>query len=285
MSRYTLSWNQDKYNKFIKEGRGQGFGKEYKPWLSIHDFPSKGRVSRVLGWKSKRIHHFFSDMQTIYFYMLEWENSVIDIREHYPLLDIEDAIKDKSDLGLEKFKDKESRYPYTLTTNFLITIKNSNNENIYIARSIKSKLEIEKKKTLERLEIERRYWESKDIDWGIVTQNEIPKVYVRNIEWVHSTLYSYEERGFSKEEINSLGDLLCYCLSTYRQSVRKITADFDKEYNYENGTGLFIFRYLIASKKIKINMMEPININIIDLPIEIENSSNEGEGVLNTYNQ
>lgn len=39
--------------------------------------------------------------------------------------------------------------------------------------------DLEKKKTLERLEIERRYWIAKGIDWGIVTQKEISNVFAK----------------------------------------------------------------------------------------------------------
>lgn len=31
----------------IKEGLGSEIGKDYKPWLKIQEFPSKGRVTRV----------------------------------------------------------------------------------------------------------------------------------------------------------------------------------------------------------------------------------------------
>ena len=96
MSKRNHSWNENKYNRFVNEGRGQGVGKEYKPWLTIQDFPSMGRVSRILGWKSGRIHHLFSDLQARYFYMLEWEDTVTDIREHFPLLDLEDTVQQKS---------------------------------------------------------------------------------------------------------------------------------------------------------------------------------------------
>ncbi len=33
----------------IKDGRGQGHFSEYKPWLTIHDVPSIGIVTRILG--------------------------------------------------------------------------------------------------------------------------------------------------------------------------------------------------------------------------------------------
>ena len=46
----------------------------------------------------------------------------------------------------------------------------------YIARSVKAASELERKTTLEKLEMERRYWEVKSIDWSIITEKIlIPK--------------------------------------------------------------------------------------------------------------
>ena len=277
MPKHKLNWNEEKYKRLIKEGKGQGIGNEYKPWIDVQGFPSKGRVSRVLGWKTGRIHHLLSDLQTRYFYMLEWENTVIDIREHYPLLDVEDTIEEKSDLRFDLFTDKESGFPYVLNTNFLITLKSKNNSNLYIARAVKMAAELEKKRTLEKLEIERRYWNAKGIDWGIVTQKDISNIFAKNIEWVHPSLYSYQDRGFSKQEIIYIGNVLVERFVENSHSIRKITADFDKEFNYESGTGLFVFKFLIASKQIEVDMMNTIDINAANPNIHISQQKNTME--------
>lgn len=193
--------------------------------------------------------------------MLEWEDTVIDIREHYPLLDVEDTIKEKADLRFDLFIDKDSGVPYVINTNFLITVKNNDANNLYIARTVKMATELEKKNTLERLEIERRYWTAKNVDYGIVTQKQIFNIFSKNIEWVHPSLYSYQDRGFSQEDMMYMSGVLIERLVDSTHSIRKITSDFDKEFNYESGTGLFVFKFLIASKQIDIDMMSPIDIN------------------------
>lgn len=38
-------------DKKYKEGRGQGLGVDYKPWVTIQDVPSLGRVTRLKGIK------------------------------------------------------------------------------------------------------------------------------------------------------------------------------------------------------------------------------------------
>lgn len=64
----------------IKEGRGQGIGFEYKPWINIQDVPSLGRSTRLKGIKTGREHQFLSDMERNYFYILEYSEQVVDIR-------------------------------------------------------------------------------------------------------------------------------------------------------------------------------------------------------------
>jgi hypothetical protein len=36
-------WTEAKFKKYLKEGRGQGTGKDYKPWLKTYSVPSRGK--------------------------------------------------------------------------------------------------------------------------------------------------------------------------------------------------------------------------------------------------
>lgn len=261
IGKYNTDWSEEKYKRFLKEGRGQGEGKDYKPWLTIQDFPSKGRCHRIFGWKTGRIHHLFTDSEARFFYLLEWEDSVIDIREHFPLLDYEDWVQDREDLRFDLFTDKKSGIPYVISTSFLITVKTQDGNVRYLARSIKAASELEKKISLERLEIERRYWEAREIDWGIVTNKDIPVTRAKNIEWIHSARYAYADAGLSEGDLAELVEAFLLRLSQSSESIRKTALVFDKDYVLAPGTGMFLFRHLLAVKRIKVNMDEPIDLN------------------------
>lgn len=138
----------------------------------------------------------------------------------------------------------------------MITLRNKQQ----VARTVKSSSELEKKSILERLEIERRYWTTKNIEWGIITQKEILTVMAKNIEWIHQSLDTYEERGLAKEKLYQLAEILVYELRNSNTSIRKITANFDKENNVDVGTGLFIFKHLLATKQITTDMGIKIDI-------------------------
>ena len=276
MAKRSNNWDSNKLDRWIKEGRGQGEGENYKPWLTIQDFPSMGRVTRVFGWTTNRIHHFFSDTQLKYFYLLDWEERVIDIREHYPLIDLEVVLTNTSDLKLDKFIDKKTKEPYILTTTFLITLLNHDGQKSFAARSIKYASELSKKTTIEKLEIERRYWTAKGINWGIVTNKDINDVRAKNIEWIHSAMTSDDCNGLSKDDFDELLDALLYRLIDNQQNIRKIISEFEKDYSLDAGLGLLLFKHLIAGRRIVVNIDKPINLNESGSSLRLPEISGKG---------
>jgi hypothetical protein len=66
MAKRVRGMTEQKRERLINEGRGQGIGGEYKPWLTIQDVPSLGCVARIVGWKTNRIHHCMSKNEKNY---------------------------------------------------------------------------------------------------------------------------------------------------------------------------------------------------------------------------
>lgn len=86
-------------DNWIKEDRGQGHLRSYKPWVTVRDFGSKGRSHRIFGHKSQRTHHLLSDLELSTFLLLEWHSTTIDIREPYPL-DLEKTLEIAKTIGI-----------------------------------------------------------------------------------------------------------------------------------------------------------------------------------------
>lgn len=76
------------YSRALKGKYGLGEGKNYKPWLRVQDVKSKGIRSQIYGRKTQRIHHLLSSIESQLFYLNEFSDSVIDIREQFPLLPV-----------------------------------------------------------------------------------------------------------------------------------------------------------------------------------------------------
>lgn len=67
--------------------------------LKIQDVSSLGRSTRLKGIKTNRQHEFLSDLERNYFYITEFSDFVIGIREHFPLLRLEDTVVIANELG------------------------------------------------------------------------------------------------------------------------------------------------------------------------------------------
>ena len=81
MGKRSTKWSYKTYLRFLRNGRGVGDLACYKPWITIHDFPSKGKVVRILGKKTNRIHHLLSQLEKTYFLILDNDLFVEDIKE------------------------------------------------------------------------------------------------------------------------------------------------------------------------------------------------------------
>lgn len=255
MGRRKQDWTKAKFERYVKEGRGQGSGKSYKPWITIQDFPSKGRVSRTPGWKSDRVHHFMSDWELRYFYLLEWSDAVIDIQEQYPLLDLDLAFCIADEIGIKYPKDKNTDVSYVLTTDFVLTIQEQGKSR-KIARTVKMAEELKKKRTLEKLELEKVYWERQNVDWAIVTEQEISRVFADNVRWVHPNYHWELLAEQNSEHCRYINNILKDRLNSKQSRINSITLKLDRDMDLESGTCLSLFKHLIARKEIVIDMNE-----------------------------
>ena len=252
MSKHRRKWNDTVYRKYIREGRGQGVGVYYTPWLLIQDFPSRGMVSRVKGTKTGRIHHLMSNLETSFFFILDWSEDVLDIREQYPLLNLREAIEIAECAKIRYPYDPQSGFPYVMTSDFFIDAATGP-----AVVSIKTSSELDNPRTREKLEIERRYWSRRNIRWKIVTENEINSTKARNIEWL-SQAKDLTCCGIPLEKQESCCMYLearysCYVL------LNGLLKELESEFSLAPGAGLNIYKHLAYWKRIEFDIGETIN--------------------------
>ncbi|WP_186431371.1 TnsA endonuclease N-terminal domain-containing protein [Clostridium sp. BSD9I1] len=268
MSKRKRDFNDVIIENRIKEGRGKGEGKEYKPWITVRDIPSKGISSEILGWKTNRIHHLLSKLESKYFFVLEWSPIVTDIREQFPLLNengsSNETLRIAEDIGV-----KHPTIPITgtnniLTTDFVITL-NIKNEIITVARTIKYEKDLSDIRTLEKLEIERLYWERRNVDWKIVTDKDVNGILSYNVELIHNYL-NLNGLNLDNTKILFIENSLRDELSNNTIGFANLSQKVDKVIGEKPGTSLAIIKHLIANKIWELDMNEKIN---TELPIKI----------------
>lgn len=251
--------NNEKQNeKKRKEGRGQGNFENYKPWLKIQDVGSKGLSTRIKGWKTNRIHHFLSKLELSYFYLLEWSQEVLDIREQFPLY-IEETIAIAGELGIKHPTDPKTQELVVMTTDFLVTVKQPIDAS-EMARTIKYAKNLSNKRTIEKFEIERVYWQNRGIDWAIVTEQDINSIIVENIKNLH--FYRDKQNlpsGISAQLLKKAHFFITETLAKETLSLGKATSLCDDHLKIAQGTSLAIFCHLLANHRLTIDITQSLN--------------------------
>ena len=226
--------NPKTHAQWAKDGRGQGTGRDYKPWLSIHDFAGITKCSRIKGWKTGRTHGLFSPLEVKAFYLLDWEDDVTDIREQFPI-PLEATIQIAQSLRIPH--PKSGGGFSMLPTTFLI---NRGTEETAIS--------VTPKEPKKRHAILKAYWEGRGISHHVWTENEIDAAVAQNIEWVHP--YRGETPQVPEEEL--------FVQIATGQPLKDVARSLDKHH----GTGSTIrsIRCLIAQKQWEVDMTSPISI-------------------------
>lgn len=173
---------------------------------------------------------------------------------------LEETLVISDELGIKHPTNPKTGEPIVMTTDFLLTV-NKSEGSVELARTIKMKDELLKERVLEKFEIERVYWKKRGVDWGIVTELEIPKTLARNISYIHDyyDIQQYDAfQNISPQFIEDLGiELLKRVLDTDK-SIREITNLFDKEVHVSLGSGMTLFYHLLTQKIIQIDMLKQL---------------------------
>jgi len=254
MAKYKQMWNNKTFNKYLREGRGQGVGADYNPWIHVQDFPSLGMVSRVSSTTTGRIHHMMSNLELSLFYLLDWSDDVMDIREQYPLIDLTQAIDIAEKVGIRYPYDPKSGFPYVLTSDFYIETKQGT-----MVISVKPSSELGKPRVREKLEIERRYWTMRGVEWSIMTENEINSTKAGNIEWL-AQAKDLTAFGLSETMKNTCCE---YFLELYHATCHSLADLFkavEMAFGLIAGMGLNIYKHLAYWKRIVFNVDEKVDL-------------------------
>lgn len=244
----SISVKSDKYR--LLERRGQGRGIEYHPWIKTHELSAISVKHRLLGWKIRRIYQLISTLEYMYFLTVQWEDNVIDIREQFPLLPIEQTIFIAEELGIRyPSLFKRNGEEIVMTSDFVITIKNG--DNIYdIVRTVKTMNDLAKKRTREKLKIEEEFYNKKGSDWGIVTEQQINFVLANNLDYLYNDYFWAEDRNFDEVQVSNYIHDFIYFFKKKDYNVYETVNIFDKYMEWDTGESLNFFKYLLVKKRI-----------------------------------
>ncbi|MET0462269.1 MAG: TnsA endonuclease N-terminal domain-containing protein [Chitinophagaceae bacterium] len=259
MGRRRSKWTWALIEKRIAQGRGQGEGAAYCPWHFVQDFPSQGRSHRIKGLTVDRVHHLLSDLEANAFFIFDLpSNNIIDIREQYPLLPVEETLEIAKNAGVKHPADPCTRIPTVLTTDFLLTIKRALIKT-YHARTMKYEIDLDDPRIIEKFEIERRYWEARHVNWGYITEKDIPMQIVENARFLHPYYFVTDLYPLTQREIRRIGFELHSGVRRSDLPLYEIARACDQKLGLRSGQSLAVARHLLARGVWKVNLKLPIN--------------------------
>lgn len=282
MGRYRTHIDSDRLPHMLKAGYGQGKGLQYRPWIEVTHVPSRGLVCRVRGVKTGRVHHLLSQLETMYWYALDGAPEVLDIREQFPLLPLEDTLRLADQLGYRHPCHPHTRRPIVMTTDFLVTVRHLRQEREE-ARAVKPRSELERGRVCEKLEIEHQYWLERGIDWGIVTEQELSPALARNLALITPYLDIQDRLQLPPERLAQVITRLSHLVIDHHAGLSDLSAQCDREFGQAKGTSLTIAYHLLARKQWIVDLLQPLHpdrpLTLLGLHGEAANGASLGNDV------
>ena len=179
-----------------------------------------------------------SDLELATFLLLDWNPSVTDIREQFPLpLQATTQIAEQAQITHPKVRNALQ----IMSSDFYVDRKDSKQPNFVL--QTKYVTDLEDIRTIEKLELERRYWESTKIPWYILTEKDIPATVLNNIKWLYPAMRESNIPVYEK-----LDDYMQKFAQYPHLTLIELSKKIDQAYDLELGSSLLEIRELLAQR-------------------------------------
>jgi len=187
-----------------------------------------------------------SQLETDWFFAFHAIRGIKDIREQYPLTELEETRCIAEKLGINHPTDPQTREPCLATSDFVLTIHDGLRE-VDMAIAVKPSADLSSVRTLEKLEIERVYWSARKISWQILTEKELPRALVKTLRWVHPHIDLVSSGALTAGEVARIRSTVEPAVIGGNQSLVDATADCDDRLGLRPGSALCVARHLIGT--------------------------------------
>lgn len=159
----------------LAEGRGTGTQGDYRPWIKISELNSCGTCSSYRDPIHGRNVQLLSQGEFRAYLKIRFYDTVQDIREQYPLADLARSIEIANRLGYKHPMDGAD--PAIMTTDLLVT----RTDGSLVACSCKPCMEDLTERDIEKLLIEKTYWNDVNVKWVLIETDRISHTLAKNI--------------------------------------------------------------------------------------------------------
>ena len=244
-----LQWlTKEEISKRFKSGRGMGRRSEYQPWIQIQEISSDGTSYRALSHRSGRVVHLLSKLEFLAFSLFDWDESIYDIREQYPI-DLETTLEVAIKAGI-KHPQKGDKY-HVFTIDLLLDFDElESNQTAIQVKYIKDLMD---KNVIAKLEVERRSCLAKGMEWKLITELDIPHVQQVNIDWILGGKDLHIAESISIQ----VYDLWVELQKSLNTKLTKACADYDKRHGRPIGEALKLVRNAFSYRILTFDIKMP----------------------------
>jgi hypothetical protein len=201
-----------------------------------------------------------SSIESQLFYLAEFNEKVVDIREQFPIFPLNYSQRIAKNLGVQHPIHPKSKESIVMTTDQLLTISTAEGLS-YHAISVKPESKMNDQRVLEKIDIERVCWTQLGVKFSIFTGNEVTEVQSRNIDWATGPFRESPYR-FSQDQINfALSEIVIgqhFLADMCKQITRTGLVSVDE--------AQLLLRFLIAEKYINVDLSTYIpELGVIDV--------------------
>jgi hypothetical protein len=250
------------YNRWAKQGYGAGERESYKPWIRVQDFASRGVSARVPGITIRRTHHLLSRLELRAFLFFDFKADVIDIREQFPLFPLPSVLALAKQLEIRYPHHSDTKVPVVLTSDFLLTLRNTDGKLHYVAVECKLASELTPsrprvlERTLEKLELKRRYWASLGVDFKLFTENSVSDTCFKNLRVLNEVAAPNAELR-SKRTASRLMRTLG-AINWLDKPLRELISEVALGSNLSWDHAFEVFKFMVWHDYIRIDLEEPL---------------------------
>lgn len=226
-------------------------GKEYQPFLTVRDVPSKGVRSKLISNTVGRTHHLMSLIEAANFYSVDSRQNVTDIREQN-LIPPEVSRDLARELGIRHPSYQGELHPMTLDlwvsyrdrADAIFSVKQSSDLN---------------DRTVAKLQLEHTYAESQGATFRLVTERQFNAGYIKALQWILPMADAERLPEIHMDIDTARHATLQFILLNRGRPLNQVCAELDRRLGQRAGCSLAMVRHLIAIRSLRVDISEGID--------------------------
>ena len=269
MGQRRKPWTEEYISRRTREGKGQGEGHDYQPWITVQSFASRGTQSRIPNAEIGSSIHVMSYIERWMYLLHRHRGGLRDYRAQFAF-DREVTLAAADALGIRHPLYPKTKVPLVMTLDALVTHEATSKEVLISGWDAKPHSELAHPRTLEKLSLHRAACSIMGISHHIFTEKSVPRTTIRCIEWVTAARVRAGECAvelaiLDSHKVATAADLFN---RRPRKSIDKYCTDSDSKHGLEPGTTLRAVKQLMLEGHLPVDItLHPQAIMLLRVPV------------------